>query len=104
MQRKILTLLFLAVLLCAFLLFASCSVKDREAGNLSELDDEELLQFLDEAGVSIPNGISASSIREVLAELEADPDRPPIIVDWTVLSDFYEDLREIVRNRQSSIQ
>ncbi len=64
---------------------------------LSELGDEALLQYLDDEGISIPNGIDVSSIREMISDLEADPDRHPLFVSWQAASDFYEELRAVVK-------
>ncbi len=83
------------ILLCGIFSLVSCS--KNEQMKLSELGDEALLQYLDNEDISIPNGIQVSSIRKMISELEADPDRHPIIVSWAAVIVFYEELRVLVK-------
>ncbi len=96
MRRNVFLFLFSAILLCGIFSLSSCS-NNNETMKLSELGDEALIQYLDDEGISIPNGIVILSVREMLADLEADPNRHPIVVSWAEVSDFFEELRVIVK-------
>lgn len=96
MRRNTFLFLFSAVLLCGIFSLASCS-SNNETIKLSELEDEALIQYLDDEGISIPNGIKISSVRELLVKLEADPDRGPLYASWEAVNYFFEDLRAVVK-------
>lgn len=89
--------LFPVVLLCSLILFSACS-NDAGKEKLSELSENELVEFLTEKEISLPNGVEVSSIQEMLSDLEEDPDRHAPVVSWSVITDFYEDLRAVVKD------
>lgn len=95
MRRNVFFSIFL-VILCGVFSFTACS-NNNETIKLSELGDGELIQFLDDEGISIPKGIDISSVREMIADLEADSNRHTLIVGWTEASDLFEELRVIVK-------
>lgn len=96
MRRNVLLSLFFAVLIYGIFSMVSCSCNN-EITNLSELGDEALIQYLDEESISIPEGIDITSVREMLVDLEAVPDRHPLVVGYSVLYNFYEELRMAVK-------
>lgn len=95
-MRRSASLFFLFAALCGAFLLSSCTNKN-EIVKLSELEDEALIQYIEDNGISIPNGIEISSIREMVADLEADPDCPPMMFSWAEVNIFYEKLRAMVK-------
>lgn len=61
------------------------------------MDEDELTLFLTDHEIKIPANLETSVIRNVIAELEVNPDRPAPVVGWTELADFYEELRNFVK-------
>lgn len=98
MKRRLKILIFVIgiILLCGSIAFIT-HLGGREKTKLSELSEDECIRFLTDRGISIPKGLKAPTIQEMISDLEADPDRPPLCVDWTLLADFYEEVREAVR-------
>ena len=94
MFKKCLTGIMLLMLVVSIL--SSCSARTQKP-KLSELEEDLYIQYLEDHGVVFPDNYVASEIRKIIAELEADPDRPAPVVSWTVLSDFYEELRAAVK-------
>lgn len=86
-----------AALLCCLILFSACS-NDAETEKLSELSEEQLIEFLTERDVSLPNGVEVSSIQEMVSDLEEDPDSQAPVVSWSVITEFYEELRAVVKD------
>ena len=84
-------------LLCGLILFSACSNSDGKE-KLSELSEEQLIEFLTERDVFLPNGVEVSSIQEMLSDLEEDPDCQAPVVSWSVITDFYEELRAVVKD------
>ena len=80
--------------------FSACSSNDAPQ-KLSEMEESVLLQHLADDAITIPAGVEISTIRDMITDLEADPDRPAPIVDWTVYSDFYEEVRDFVKDYYS---
>lgn len=85
----------IALFLCA------CSSEGSES-KLSEMGDNELIQYIVDSGVSIPENIEVKSIREMIIELEENPDHPSPALGWTVITDLYEDLRNVVKTYYST--
>ena len=83
------------ILLCGIFIFVYFGKQEKP--KLSELQEDQCIQYLTDNGVSIPEGLEASSVREMIAELENDPDKSAPAVSWTILADFYEDLRRAVK-------
>ncbi len=80
------------------LLLSACSFVPPER-KLSEMSDEELIQYLIDSGVpslELKHIEVADLIRKFVVELEEDPDSPPA-VSWSVLADMYEGIREAVK-------
>ncbi|KIR03891.1 hypothetical protein P261_02706 [Lachnospiraceae bacterium TWA4] len=64
---------------------------------LSELDDDLLIQRLTDHEIMIPENLETSVIRNAVADLEVDPNRPSPPVSWTAYLEFYEELRGYVK-------
>ena len=94
-MRGIAILFALAGFICAF---SACS-GNTTPQKLSELDETALLQRLADYEVVIPANLEISAIRDAIAGLEADPDRPAPVVGWVEVADFYEELRSIVKEQ-----
>lgn len=78
------------------LFLCACS-SEGSASKLSEMGDNDLLQYIADSGVSIPESIEVKSIREMIIELEENPEHPSPALGWTVMTDLYEDLRSVVK-------
>lgn len=94
-MRGIAILFALAGFICAF---SACS-GNTTPQKLSELDEIALLQRLADYEVVIPANLELSAIRDAIAGLEADPDRPAPVVGWVEAADFYEELRSIIKEQ-----
>lgn len=95
--RGITAMIALIGMICTF---SACSSNDAPQ-KLSEMEESVLLQHLADDAITIPAGLEISTIRDMIAALEADPDRSAPIVDWTVYSDFYEEVRDFVKDYYS---
>lgn len=95
--RGIAAMIALIGMICTF---SACSSNDAPQ-KLSEMEESVLLQHLADDAITIPAGVEISTIRDMIAALEADPDRSAPIVDWTVCSDFYEEVRDFVKDYYS---
>lgn len=95
--RGIAAMIALIGMICTF---SACSSNDAPQ-KLSEMEESVLLQHLADDAITIPAGLEISTIRDMIAALEADPDRLAPIVDWTVYSDFYEKVRDFVKDYYS---
>jgi len=93
---KSLSVLILFIFLTTLLLSA-CSMQKAER-KLSELNDSELTQYITDSGITIPEGIGADTIRGMVTELENNPNHETPAVGYTLLTDLYEDLRNLVIN------
>ena len=99
-MRSIAAVIALIGLICVF---SACS-NDTILQRLSELDEATLLQCLANHEIVIPAGLEISAIRDAIADLEADPDRPAPVVSWSVFPDFYEELRSFDKEHNASSQ
>lgn len=79
-----------------FLSLSACSAIPSE-NKLSEMEDNELIRYIVDSGVPVPENMEVETIREMVIELEEDADHSPPVVGWTVLADLYEDLRNVVK-------
>ena len=95
--RGIAAMIALIGMICTF---SACSSNDAPQ-KLSEMEEYVLLQHLADDAITIPAGLEISTIRDMITDLEADPDRPAPIVDWTVYADFYEEVRDFVKDYYS---
>ena len=95
--RGIAAMITLIGMICTF---SACSSNDAPQ-KLSEMEESVLLQHLADDAITIPAGVEISTIRDMITDLEADPDRPAPIVDWTVYADFYEEVRDFVKDYYS---
>ncbi len=87
-----------AVLLVALVIgLAAFWFYQRANRKLSDLDDQELLQYLTDAGVTIPEGYGIKAVREVVITFENDPDYPTPLLGWMEVGFLYDDLRQVVR-------
>lgn len=98
--RGIAAMIALIALIGMICTFSACSSNDAPQ-KLSEMEESVLLQHLADDAITIPAGLEISTIRDMIADLEADPDRSAPIVDWTVYSDFYEEVRDFVKDYYS---
>lgn len=94
-MRGIAILFALVGFICVF---SACS-SNTMPQKLSELDETALLQRLADYEVVVPANLEISAIRDAIADLEADPDRPAPVVGWVEAADFYEELRSIVKEQ-----
>ncbi len=93
--KKSLFVLIILIVMTAILLTA-CSDKTEDR-KLSEFEDQELLEYIADAGVSLPEELNmdASKLREMIVIFEENPDNP-LVVSYTVLADFSEEIRGLV--------
>ena len=92
--RGIAAMIALIGIICTF---SACS-SNYAPQKLSEMEESVLLQHLADDAITIPAGVEISTIRDMITDLEADPDRPVPIVDWTVYADFYEEVRDFIED------
>lgn len=97
MKLKRLVLLTVAVCL---ILCASCGPMESREPVLSEMDDGELAEFLEEYGVAIPEELQSMPdmdtyglVRGMLEDIEENPDAPPPVVSFARLDGLFENLR-----------
>ena len=87
LAKKMRTIAAVIALIGLISVFSACS-NDTMPLRLSELDEATLLQRLADHEIVIPAGLEISAIRDAIADLEADPDRPAPVVSWSVFPDF----------------
>ncbi len=63
---------------------------------LSTMSEEDCRKFLSEAGVEVPPQLEDIKTLSLVKTYEDDPDRY-FVVSWTVLLDFYDNVRDVVR-------
>ena len=63
---------------------------------ISELDDDELIQFLYDSGVSVPQSLKIVTIRGIISELEEDLNHMEPVVNHTIIIDFYREIRDFL--------
>lgn len=93
MRKRRYAYILVVIAILANLVFVACSSDVK----LSEMDDDELMQYLEDADVTLPQGFEAENIRGMITELEEDPNHAAPVVSWSVISDLYEDLRTVVK-------
>lgn len=93
--RKFLSILIGTIVLTLGLL-SGCFGETTER-KLSEMEDDQLIQYMTDWEISIPENVGIDSIREMIVELEDDPDHPAAVLGWTVMMDLYEDIRHAVK-------
>ena len=96
-SKRIRGLAAVLALLCLICTISACA-GSASPQKLSDLDDAALLQLLADHEVTVPAGLEAASIRDAIAERELEPDKPAPVVGWTMLADFYEQLRALVKD------
>lgn len=47
--------------------------------------------------MTIPENVSIDTIREIIIQLEENPEYPAPVLGYTVMEDFFEDIRIIVK-------
>ena len=102
MKKRILA--FILVLISVVGVFSACSGNNekQETKKLSEMSDEELLQYLEDKDIFVPTGLTAEDIQEFVAMLEADPDHPPLEYGFFPTNELFEELRAIVKGYQNA--
>ncbi len=94
-QRKFFINAIVTMLLLVFLSFClGACVKNK----LSEMEDQELFQYVEDANISIPQGIEPDNIRSMIVELEKNPESPGPVVGWTDIATLFEELRDLVED------
>lgn len=83
--------------------FSACS-NNSTRKKLSALEEPILLQRLADYGITIPANLEGVAIRDAIAELEVDSDRAAPVVSWTEFADFYEELRDFVKEHDAMAQ
>lgn len=96
-SKRIRGLAAVLALLCLICTISACA-GSASPQKLSDLDDAALLQLLADHEVTVPAGLEATAIRDAIAELELEPDKPAPVAGWTMLSDFHEQLRALVKD------
>ena len=94
LNRKLMSYLGVFIMLAALLLSA-CG-KTVEKSKLSDLNDEELINYITNYGAEIPHDVTIVTIRAMLEELEADPDHPEPVLGHTPIVELYRDIRSMV--------
>lgn len=94
MVKKVFISLIAVVL--AGLLLSACYGKTAEY-KLSKMKDGELIQHITSSNVTIPENVSIDTIREIIIQLEENPEYPAPVLGYTVMEDFFEDIRIIVK-------
>lgn len=106
LQSLLLILLVVAVVLSVMLLpgCRSSGLGVSGAAKLSELEDEALLRYIRESGMTFPQYVQPEDaddmriIRTILRELEEDPNHEePFLSGMDYWIDVYEDLRKVVK-------
>lgn len=92
--RRSVLALFLSIVLTVLLLSA-CSNNNTEC-KLSELKDDELIQYITDSEIAIPESVHIDTIRGMIIELENNPDHTAPVVGYTLVADLYEDIRNLV--------
>ena len=94
MYRKVITSILCVTMLLSILLFSACA-GEKAKPKLSEMEDEKLIQYLTDAGVSIPEQTDVDDLREAVKRIEEDPNTIGAY-GWDVLSDLHESVRNAV--------
>ena len=63
---------------------------------LSSLDGIEIRAVLSNMGITIPDGVSDEDLKDLVLDIEADTDMV-LVVSWSVGADFFEEVREAVK-------
>lgn len=92
MQHKKALLIICLVIVLVFVTLAAFAKP-----KLSDMSDEELIQYVTDAGVTIPSWIPVRSVRLMIKELEKDPEYPTPVLEIFPSSHWFDDLREVVK-------
>lgn len=95
--KIIATVLLISMLLFLVAYFADSDTYLRGRVRLSSFDNEQCKQFLLDQGVTAPEEFSNMDFRGLIADLEDDPDMA-VILGWTALADFTEEIRAAVKS------
>jgi len=63
---------------------------------LSSLAGDEIRAVLSDMGITIPDEVSDEDLKDLVLDIEADPDMIPV-VSWSVAAEFFEEVREAVK-------
>ncbi len=94
MNKRKIWISALLIILSVLMIF-SCSCGS-EKQKLSEMEDDELIQYISDSGVEIPEWADIVTIRSMIVDLENDPSSPTSAVGYTPYADLFEDLRGVV--------
>lgn len=100
MKRLFASLLVLCVVLSLSICAAAAETNSdeyRKVYQLSSLNEEQCRSYLLEHGVAIPDELRQIQLKELFAALEENPDLE-LSLGWTVLGDFIEEVRAIVKS------
>ncbi len=61
------------------------------------MDEDLFIQYLADYGVEIPDNLEVTVVQDIIADLEVEPDKSAPIVGWTEYADFFEELRNVVK-------
>lgn len=90
-----------SLILLSLLMLSACSGSPATKRKLSEMGDDELTQYLADSGVVIPDDIGMSGVRWIVNELENDPNRHTPAVGYTPFADLFEDVRDVMAERDT---
>ena len=90
--KRMLVAVFLLIAVTASLLSA-CNSKPAK---LSDMGDEELLQYLTDAGVTIPEKVEFETVRRMIVILEDDPDFTDPARSDAKIKLLFDELRVVV--------
>ncbi len=112
MRNRILLTVLVCVLICSATLLSACfnvqgentettAPTEAQKSKLSELSEAELLNFLSENGVTVPDELQdrdglGAFVKKFITDIEADPDSPAPVVNWSVPAQFCDDIRTAV--------
>lgn len=59
------------------------------------------MQYIADSGVVIPESVDMDTLHKIIVELENHPDQPTPVMGYAVISDLYEDIRNLVREKDT---
>lgn len=97
-SKKTLLYMLLALAVLASVIFAAGCFHEETPKKLSSLSEKECRQFLLDRGITIPEVLEGIKLKELFADLEADPYMEyDDAVSWTVIHDFHNAVSTAVR-------
>lgn len=96
-SKKTLLYMLLALVVLASVIFAAGCFHEETPKKLSSLSEKECRQFLLDRGITIPEVLEGIKLKELFADLEADPYMECDVVSWSVIYDFHNAVSTAVR-------